>query len=103
MNETNNSDVGEQEVFADFTVYHVPKNLLDEFKEFCRLNARGRFAIGLSLLLTAFKEKEAYYNLVKDLAVMRQELNELNARILKEDEKDNKKAIMTFGGELSNE
>lgn len=89
--------------FVDYIkIYHVHKDIVNEFKEFCKKYAHNRFDIGIKLLLDSFREKESYLyvmsvinNLIKDVEMLKNDVYKES-----DDQNNDSKIIKYIGGKL---
>lgn len=92
-------DEGNESVkYCDVTFYHMPEELVRDFKEYCRVHAGNKFGLGLSQLLFVFKDKQTYYGLLERVARLEEQVTSLLAKSVEVE--DEPMVIKTFGGEI---
>ncbi len=91
-------DDGLKEEFVDITFYHLPKSVINDFKEYCKLYSNNKFGAGLSQLLFIFKDKITYFSLLERVARLEEQVIKLIGESSQKEDIVNQ--VKTFGGVL---
>lgn len=88
----------DQQDFRNITIYHIHKDVVDDFKEWCKVNAGNKFPAGIQLLLSRSKVFELMSNFDTRIKALEHNLSMLLNRQKSVEEHSEKPKVKTIGG-----
>jgi hypothetical protein len=89
----------DQQDFRNITIYHIHKDVVDEFKEWCKVHAGNKFPAGIQLLLSRSKVFELMSNFDTRIKALEHNLSMLlNRQKSGEGHSEEKPKVKTIGG-----
>ena len=88
----------EQQEFRNITIYHMHKDVVTEFKQWCKIHAGNKFPAGIDLLLSRAKMYDSLTQVETRLAAVEQQLAMLLPGKKSAEEHSEKTEVKTIGG-----
>jgi len=89
----------DQQDFRNITIYHIHKDVVDDFKEWCKVNAGNKFPAGIQLLLSRSKVFELMSNFDTRIKALEHNLSMvMNGQKSVEEHSPEKQKVKTIGG-----
>ncbi|RLE39476.1 hypothetical protein D6817_05540 [Candidatus Pacearchaeota archaeon] len=89
----------EQHEFRNITIYHMHKELVKEFKEWCKIHAGNKFPAGIQLLLSRAKAFDLLTTMESRIKALEQQVALLSqGRKSVEEHSEQKTEVKTIGG-----
>ncbi|GEM_PF-3334261 len=89
----------DQQEFRNITIYHIHKDVVSEFKEWCRIYAGNKFPAGIQLLLSRAKVFELISTMDSRIKALEYQVALLSqGKKSVEEHVETKKEIKTIGG-----
>jgi len=89
----------DQQDFRNITIYHIHKDVVDDFKEWCKVNAGNKFPAGIQLLLSRSKVFELMSNFDTRIKALEHNLSMvMNGQKSVEEHSPETQKVKTIGG-----
>lgn len=88
----------EQQEFRNITIYHMHKDVVAEFKQWCKIHAGNKFPAGIDLLLSRAKMYDSLTQVEMRLTAVEQQLAMLLPGKKSAEEHSEKTQVKTIGG-----
>jgi hypothetical protein len=89
----------DQQQFRNITIYHMHKDVVAEFKEWCKVHAGNKFPAGIQLLLSRAKVFDLMANLDSRIKALEHQVALLTqGKKSVEERSEQKQEVKTIGG-----